>query len=114
MDFPRDWDLIVPLTVSAVASITVPAIPGVAHVLTAVNAAIVNNAAHAGIALLVTANGLYLPSLVLAVPGVSAVESASGAWTGTLATAPGGALTVALNGSQANLYEFLELQGYDY
>ena len=113
-EFPRGWLLTMQAGGGALASITVPAVPGVVHVLDSFSAVYTCSAA-TGTA---SANNVQItggPLLaLLALPG-GAVGSDSGGGSGLdYATAPGAALTVAFAGaSPGSFFEFLTIQGHD-
>lgn len=116
-DFPRGWTFQSFTTAGGTSSITVPAKAGVVHVLDSVAASIVALAVAAGInavgVTIDTGGGPVVYSL-LAFNGGGAGRDSDNLTGLDLATPPGGALTVALNGANpANYDAILLIQGHD-
>jgi hypothetical protein len=116
-DFPRGWTLAVD---QAIASITVPAIPGVAHVLDSVSAKMNSTNAAVGGALvtLSSSDGTYNNFVLghLQTAGVAAPGSESDSLSGSdlnLAAGPGASLTIAFSGGGPGIGETLVIQGHD-
>jgi hypothetical protein len=115
-DFPRGWTLTVDLV--GAASITVPAIPGVSHVLDAFFAQLGTNAGGGALQVQLsssdgTFNNMVIghPILPAAAAGSFESASASGSDLG-LAAGPGASLTVFM-GAIAGVTETLVIQGHD-
>lgn len=109
-DFPRGWTLSNENT-GAAATITVPATPGVVHVLDNFTARALNQSA--GLVVLrvnVTAPAIELTALFPPATTGTDADSESGL---DIATAPGAALTVAFTTGPASVTEFLLIQGHD-
>jgi hypothetical protein len=121
-EFPRGWTISnYNSGTASVATITVPASPGVVHVLDSFNAKLVNSdtaAAHQTTVFVSSSDGvlaaflLALLSTGTAVGGapVSDESSASGL---DLATGPGASMTIAFQSSAASLFQYLLVQGHD-
>jgi hypothetical protein len=114
-DFPRGWTFSA-RTAGTAASITVPAIPGVIHVLDSVNAKIFNGSGgQAGLLVTLTSSdGIFaaflLGELEAVTPNGTDEISLS---TLDLAAGAGASLTVAYNGGIALVNENLLIQGHD-
>lgn len=116
-DFPRGWTLSNVANAGSAATITVPATAGVVHVLDSLTATLVAFAAAAG---------ATAPQIAINTGGGNVIFGAvafNGGATGRdeeslsgldLATAPGGALTVAFSAvAPANYFQVLVIQGHD-
>jgi hypothetical protein len=117
-EFPRGWTLTSATTAGAAATITVPAVPGVVHVLDSLQASLVAvAAAAAGSFIWVTVSwGGFAPIyLTLLASNGGAIGNESASLSGLdIATAPATALTVAFNApAAANYNEVLLIQGHD-
>jgi hypothetical protein len=118
-DFPRGWTRTVAVT-GAAASITIAAIPGVAHVLDAFFAQVVNTTA-GGVSPLVrlsSSDGTFANMLLgqPTSPAPAAGNLDSGSASGSdlgLVAGQGASLTVAFDTGAAGLTEILLLQGHD-
>lgn len=113
-DFPRGWTLTVDSAAGA-ATITVPAVAGVVHVLDSFTAKITTGAAAGGaLVTLSSSDGVFtsVPLGAINSPASSSdMASASGL---DLAAGPGASLTIACNaGPPAGGAEFLMIQGHD-
>ena len=114
-DFPRGWTLS-SYVAGGLASITVPAIAGVVHVLDSFTGTIYNTAAStAELRVVVSSSDGVFASLPLAELVAAATNgSDSGGGSGLdLAAGPGASLTIAFNGSATGINEFLLVQGHD-
>lgn len=115
-DFPRGWTFNSAVGAGSAAGITVPATPGVVHVLDAIFARLINAGTGASAAVNVTATigAVTVVNTQLVVPAtvVAADEfSLSGL---DLATAPGGSLVVTFSiAAPAGYAEVLIIQGHD-
>jgi hypothetical protein len=117
-ELPRGWTLSQGYFPGQLPSLTLPAIPNVAHVLTVVNFSSVITAAGVAFnayALVITS---FAPTFALFYQGVISNEAPGtvlgGGWTGKIAAPIGHALTVASNvvvGGGINSQ--LNIQGYD-
>lgn len=122
-EFPRGWTLSVVVSGAGTATITVPSLAGVAHVLDSFEAKVSNTSTTQGAGDQITVSsslatysgfviGLLGASLVAAAGDVN-TDEASGSGLG-LATAPGESLTVAFNGPAfAGATMLLVIQGHD-
>jgi hypothetical protein len=128
--FPRDWDYTEEVGAGGALNITLPAIAGVSHVLTAVNVSAyayglaANQLTVANVAYSVGgAPIIYLPANIAATadepaasPGSGYFAAGSASWAGTIAAPVGESLTVT-SGSLASISTsaaMLEIQGYDF
>jgi hypothetical protein len=115
-DFPRGWTLTVDLV--GAASITVPAIAGVAHVLDAFSAQLATAAGGAALQVLLSSSGGTFTNLVIGhpiLPAAAAGSFESAAASGSdlnLAAGIGESLTVFI-GAVAGVTETLVIQGHD-
>jgi hypothetical protein len=109
---PRGWTYATTSTAGITASITVPAIPGVAHVLTGANASMLGSPTHPAVASALIINGIGYGSMLL--PGVSgSYETDSYAWSGELLIPVNTSLIVTIQYSNTNVTQTLDLAGYD-
>jgi hypothetical protein len=106
-DLPRGWQQFANAGSTIEPTITYPAVPGVAWVLTHVDAAIWGTAA-ADVEI-VTVNGTQIP---LVLGAAAAGDTASGSWDGKLGFPPGAAVVVALSGAGANRFANLGASAY--
>lgn len=119
-DFPRGWTLNSFVGPGSTASIVVPAIPGVVHVLDSFNAVLEAAAAAAaglGADVNLTSSDGTFTAFVLGVManagGAVGSDTASGSGL-DLAAGPGASLTISFNiAAAANYNEFLLVQGHD-
>lgn len=124
-DFPRGWDFSQAQNQAGAASITLPALIAVSHVLTGIEAKLtVFSAVAAAVSFSVfvnIVNGAQIFQQHLLIAGVpqTAVAGSSTSedewtWSGKFAASPGNALTVAFNTAAiANVIENLSIHGYD-
>lgn len=113
--FPRNWDYFSAPAVGAQAVITLPAIPVVSHVLTAVNAQLYNATAAAvqgPNVQVVTGTATYNLGFILSEGGVLSTSALD--WTGMITLGAGIAMTVEFDVGIAGYLELLEIQGYDF
>jgi hypothetical protein len=109
-DFPRGWTITANAAAGATASITVPAVPNVAHVLDTLTLRAVNASA-ALYAVNVTVQGGILGFVMDAFPNSTDEISLTGI---DLATAPGNALTITFSGvAPASTAQQIYAQGHD-
>lgn len=121
-DFPRGWTLSSAPAPPAAASITIPALPGIVHVLDGFTAKLFNSNTSFGAnnhVLLSSSDGAFssfvLALLATAQPAAATsyqLDSASESGLG-LAAGPGASLTISFDGGAASFYEFLLVHGYD-
>jgi hypothetical protein len=112
---PRGWDFAV-ITNGAIATIIVPAAPGISHVLTGVFAQMLNTSTTVTASLAVGPSTVVQASQYLNAAEASASAGsgeATWSWTGELAFPVGAALIYGFSGTAAGLTEVLEIQGYD-
>lgn len=113
-DFPRGWLLTGgPAGAGTAASITVPSIAGVVHVLDSITATLLSFAAAAGGSFSsITVGGIQVMNLAF---GGGAFGTDVGTLSGMdVATAPGAALIVAFNQvTITNYVQLLVIQGHD-
>jgi hypothetical protein len=114
-EFPRGWAL---SSVGGGFTLTVPACPGLTHILTQVNATLTYNGSEqlGAIVLIESPAGTIIlqPAIILSISSTAAGQqtSASGTWSGQLAGQPGEALEVGLaNIGPATAY--IDMAGYD-
>lgn len=110
-EFPRGW--VLEAAGGNAISITVPAIAGVAHVLTGASWTVLETGAsgnyYGGIQVV---SGVYIAGGPVAFFCPSGEYTAGqGSWSGKIMSAVGAALTVTLTPGASNSY--LEIQGYD-
>lgn len=114
-EFPRGWHLSASGNNGAVVSIVVPAVPGVAHVLTDIIARV--NGQGAIYSQAITVNTILQGELELQAPAAGTVANPviiEASMTGVkIMGVVGAALTVAFNGNIAGSYERLAISGYD-
>ena len=118
-DFPRGWTLSVD-NAAAAASIVVPAIAGVAHVLDAFDAKLQNTSAalQGSIITLSSSDGVFsgfvLGRLSTSTPAASSLTTDEVSGSGLdLAAGPGASLTIAFASWTAGMTETLRIQGHD-
>ena len=112
-EFPRGWDIAIgPVATGSLLNITIPGIPGITHILTAINLGIESNSA--GVS--------HAYSLILGTPGTffgyllsQTGQTETLSWTGKIAIPVGTTLIVEVNNIlvQADQAGWLEIQGYD-
>lgn len=113
-EFPRGWTLTADS--GSPSTITIPAIPGVAHVLDSIDARLVYTGATTGGELIQlsssggTYTGLILGRLFCGAANTADEFAATGL---DLAASPGESLTVAFGGHVAGEAQFLMAQGHD-
>lgn len=109
-EFPRGFDI-----ATQAGSISLPAVPGVAHILTAVNIYIVTTALIAAFyAANVQATPLLQMGFMSMPPNTPAGSLFPFNWAGKGTTAIGAALGVSLSvGVPAGAFVIIEIQGYD-
>jgi hypothetical protein len=121
-DFPRGWTLQAYAVNGASPSITVPATPGVVHVLDSYSAKLMNASTAAGTlsTLLLNSSDGAFSGYVLGIIGASQVTSGSvdvdtaGGSSLDLAAGAGASLTIAFGAiSLTNSSEWLLIQGHD-
>jgi hypothetical protein len=112
---PRGWDFAL-VTNGAIATIIVPAAPGISHVLTGVFAELLNTSTTVAALLGVGPQTTLQATQYLNAAAASASAGngeAAWSWTGELAFPVGAALIYGFSGTAAGLTEVLEIQGYD-
>jgi hypothetical protein len=119
MAFPRGWSIPLPapgyVGPGVIASLSNPALPGIAHVLTAINFTLMalGSTSGGGISITVTSGPI---SECLGFTAQPTTDGATGTftWTGTIQGILGAAITVSGYGANpANTYATLEIQGFD-
>lgn len=116
---PRGFVASDPYVGGGEASITIPAVAAVAHVITAINASIWGSTGHISTIfdLLIMESGVDVDLLgSMLVPGVDSNEKDSTSWTGEMSFHPGTAVTIQINfraGSTTDIIGWLDIAGYD-
>jgi hypothetical protein len=115
-EFPRGGVASV-TTNGTIASITLPATPGIAHVVTSIDAALVQTVAGSGATFFeatmtdsVTGDVLYTP---WPQSSQAALSGGSSSWTGQFIGSVGGAIVIAFNGTASSFFEILTVEWYD-
>jgi hypothetical protein len=117
MAFPRGWSIPLPAAVGpgGTVSLSNPALPGIAHVLTAINFAMTPGGTTSGNAISVTVTSGAISEFLgwIAQPTTpGTVETFT--WTGTIQGILGTAIAVNVNSANAAYtYASLEIQGFD-
>lgn len=115
--YPSQWQYAVSPVAGVAADITIPAIVGIAHVLTSISAQLfVTASATADPAILVLFGGVQIVDGLLladanAVP--STVALASWNWAGALPAPTNTTVEVKFNSTAATQSQFLIIQGYE-
>jgi hypothetical protein len=117
--FPRGWSIPLPapgyVSPGGTVSLSNPALPGIAHVLTAINFAMTVGGSASGNAISITVTSGAISEFL----GWIAQPTAAGTvetftWTGTIQGILGTAIAVSVNSANAaNTYASLEIQGFD-
>lgn len=110
-ELPRGWNFT--QRAAGIATINIPAIQGVSHVLTSVKATISLQTGAPPIRQTVWDQNAF-PYLEVTIPSASPAWTAvTDEWTGQIVYPVGGPLSIGFDGSSANLIELLVIQGYD-
>jgi len=109
-EFPRGWDLVAGVA-SAGASLGVPAIPGITHVLTGITVLFWNPTGVTPAEIGVKVNGVVFGIIILAT-GTPDYSFGDYTWTGKLPITTGAALTLTTDGGPGFNIN-VEIQGYD-
>lgn len=117
-DFPRGWTkLSAAAAAGTVPQVVLPAVPGVAHVLTQVDCTLEGQAAHTAFGPTVQ---LFAPAFILVIPiflllpGTATFEKDSDTWSGKYAGPVGAGMSIQLQVAMiAGTIGIVGAQGYD-
>lgn len=117
-DFPRGWTISAKAAAAAAASITLPALNGITHILDSLSAEVVNTGANgAAFEVTVTAGGVVTLTVPLTVGTVTAPDVQSGTASDTsldISSTSGGTIVVAFTTvTPGNMIQYLLIQGHD-
>lgn len=108
-ELPRGWVLSQTFLTPAAPTITLPALPGIAHVLDEIDFTVETGTAQA-IAITENSSGAAVGRIVVAPPASSIAESS---WSGPASGAAGAALTVTGAALAAGNSALLTIRGHD-
>lgn len=114
-DFPRGW--FISQTTSGTPSLALPAVPGVAHVLTSVQAKLIveENVANVSETLTLTSSDALIsePVCNVSAAATNLLDTDDDSFTGAIQAAPGAGITVSGGALPAGVVMVWSIQGHD-